>query len=143
MKKPTKEDAEILLRMFQTQSSPQNFEAGTWFFKEFSAKDYEEFKSKYPVGSDGFSNVGTVLSSFETAGALVSHGLLNENLYFDVSGIEFAWQKIGHIMSDWQKDTDPALWENAVWLAERQKEWKKKVWKPGLKWKLAARSSSK
>ena len=136
MKKPTKEDAEILLRLFEVFSTPQQFESGMWFMKEFSAKDYQEFKSKYPPSSPEYSHVTDVLSAIETAGALVSHGLLNEDLYFDTSGIEFLWQKVRHIIPDWQKDTTPALWENAVWLAERQKLWKKKVWKPNLKWKM-------
>ena len=29
-----------------------------------------------------------------------------------------------------------ALWENAVWLAERQKQWSKTVWKANLAWKM-------
>jgi len=137
MKKPTKEDADLLLELFSVSNTPQDQEAGMWFTKEFSAKDYEEFKSKYPTGSAEYGKILIVLSSLEAAGALVSHGLINENLYFDMSGIAFLWEKIGHIIPDWQKDSDPALWENAVWLAERQKQWKKKVWKPNLKWKLA------
>jgi hypothetical protein len=104
--------------------------------KNFSAKDYKEFKSRYPVGSPEYGHVIDVLSTFETAGVLVSHGLLNENLYFDASGLGFVWDKIGRVIPEWQKETSPALWENAVWLAERQKQWMKKVWKPNLKWKM-------
>ena len=136
MKKPTPQDAEILLELLGTFDTPQMQEAIQWFMKDFSAKNYQEFKSKYPPGSDAYSKVGRILGSFELAGTLISHGLLNENLYFDTSGIGFVWMKIGKIIPGWQKDTDPALWENAVWLAERQKEWKKNVWKPNLDWKL-------
>lgn len=136
MKKPTKRDAELLLKLFETFNTPRMEEAGTWFMKEFSAKDYKEFKSKYPAGSQGYNNVGMMLSEYETAGVLISHGLLNENLYFDASGIEFAWKKVGHIIPDWQKEVSPAIWENAVWLAKRQKQWKRDVWKPNLKWKI-------
>ena len=135
MKKPTREDAELLLQLFETFNTPQQNESGMWFTKEFSAKDYEEFKSKYPVGSKEWGRVGDVLGSLEMAGVLISHGLLNENLYFDASGVEFIWGKIGHIIPEWQKDAGPAIWENAAWLAERQKQWKKKVWKPNQKWK--------
>lgn len=137
MKRPTKEDAEILLRLFQTFNTPQQYESEAWFMKEFSAKDYQEFKSKYPMGSPGYMHVVGVLSSIETAGMLISHGLLNENLYFDATGgVEFIWNRVKHIIPDWQKEAGPALWENAVWLAERYQDWQKKVWKPNLKWKI-------
>jgi hypothetical protein len=135
MKKPTRRDAEILLKLMETFNTPQQQESGQWMMNEFSAKNYTEFKSKYPENSKEYGHVGNVLSAFETAGVLVSHGLLNENLYFDTSGIEFIWNKVGHLIPAMQKETSPALWENAVWLAERQKRWKKKVWKPNLKWK--------
>jgi len=136
LKRATTKDAEILLKMFDTIGTPQMQESMMWFTKEFSAKDFAEFKSKYPMGSDGNMHVSRVLGSLEIAGVLISHGLLNENLYFDSSAIEFMWTKLEKIIPGWQKEAGPALWENAVWLAKRQKQWKKDVWKPNLAWKL-------
>ena len=135
MTRATTKDAEIFLRLMDLLNTPQMQESGKWFMKEFSANDYEEFKTKYPMGSEGYTNVSVMLASLETAGVLVSQGLLNENLYFDASGIEFIWTRLEKIIPEWQKDAGPALWENAVWLAERQKQWKKDVWKPKLAWK--------
>ena len=139
MKKPTQEDAKLLLMLNQSLNTPSQRDAGMWFMKEFSAKDYADFQAKYPVGSKEWGYVGDVLSFFETAGVLVSHGLLNENLFFDASGIEFVWKKVEHIIPAWQKADDPAIWENAVWLAKRQRYWKKNVWKPNQKWKSSTR----
>jgi hypothetical protein len=102
-------------------------------------KDYKEFKAKYPEGSQEHTNLSRVLSSFEVEGVLVSHGLLNENLYFDTSGIGFVWDRLAPVVASWRKEVSPMLWENAVWLAERQKKWSKDVWKPNLKWKLKAK----
>jgi hypothetical protein len=136
--KPTREDAELLLKLMQTQNTPENNEAMNYFMREFKApKNYKKFKSKYPPGSQGFDAVSRVLGNFETAGVLVSHGLLNENLYFDISAIGFLWPELAPIVSGWQKEAGANLWENAVWLAERQKWWLKNVWKPGMKWKTA------
>lgn len=136
MKQATKHDAEILLSLYQTFNTPQMRESMNWFAKDFSAKDFKEFKTKYPMHSAGAEHVSRILTEYEVAGALVSHGLLNENLYFDVSGIGFAWEKLGPIIAGWQKEAGPQLWENAVWLAARHKKWLKNVWKPNLKWKL-------
>ena len=138
-KKPTKRDAELYLNMMRAMSTPQMDQAWTWFMKDFKAKDYKEFKAKYPEGSQEHTNLSRVLSSLELEGALVSHGLLNENLYFDMSGLGFIWGKLAPVVTGWRKETSPALWENAVWLAERQKKWSKEVWKPDLKWKLKAK----
>jgi hypothetical protein len=141
MTKPTVKDAEILLKLYSTFDTPQIEKSMTWFMKEFSAKDYKEFDSKYPRGSDGNMHVGRILATLEIAGVLISNGVLNEDLYFDSSGIEFMWEKLGKIIAGWQKVAGPALWENAVWLAERQKQWKKDVWKPGLAWKMKPQKS--
>jgi len=135
MKKSTTEDARLMLEMFRGFDTPENNAAMKWFMKEFSAKDYKEFKKKYPRGSDGLGYVSRILGQFEIAGVLISHGHLNENLYFDMSAIGFLWPRFENIIPGWQKEAGPALWENAVWLAECQKKWAKEVWKPGLKWK--------
>jgi len=139
MKRATKQDAKLLLGFIHTFDTPEMKEAMNWFHEEFSADDYKEFKSKYPKGSPGLRHVGTMLSKYEVAGALVSQGLMNEDLFFDVSEIGFVWEKLGKVISGWQKEASPQLWENAVWLAERQKKWQKEVWKPNQKWKLKAR----
>ena len=135
MKKPTKDDAEVFLMLMESQRDPRSEEGMRWFMTEFDAKDYGEFKQKYPPNSEGYRHIGRMLGSFETAGMLVSHGLLNENLYFDASGIGFVWPKLEKIVAGMQKEMGPALWENAAWLAGRQKQWAREVWKPGLAWK--------
>lgn len=134
-KRPTKRDAELYLELVQTFNSPRTREAHEWFAKEFTAKSYKEFVSKYPMGSKEFGYLSTILAEFEVAGSFISFGLLNEDLYFDNSGIGFSWERLEPVVTGWRKAARPQLWENAVWLAERQKRWTKSVWKPDLKWK--------
>jgi hypothetical protein len=133
--KPTKDDAEIFLKMMDSFRTPATEQAMRWFMVEFNADDYNDFMTKYPRESEGYLNIGRILGQFEMAGVLVSHGLLNENLYFDASGIGFVWPKLEKIVLGMQKEMGPALWENAAWLANRQKQWANEVWKPGLAWK--------
>lgn len=135
MKKPTKDDAKIFLKLMESFRDSQAQEAMRWFMRDLGVMEYAEFKQKYPHDSDGMRHVGRILGEFETAGVLVSHGILNENLYFDASGIGFVWPKLEKIVAGMQKEMGPALWENAAWLASRQKQWAKEVWKPGLAWK--------
>lgn len=136
MAKPTKQDADLLLKLVELFGHGERREAGRWIMTEFAAKDYAEFKKKYPEGSPEYLKVTDVLGFFETAGVLVSNGLLNEDVFFDLSfGLSMVWKKLGPIVAGWQKATGPSLWENAAWLAKRQERWQKKVWKPNLKWK--------
>lgn len=136
MEGPTTEDAKIILKLMELGQSDVQRDASRWVMSEFSAKDYAEFKQKYPEGSVESQRVSRVLGFFETIGVLVSHGLLNEDLVFDLSfGLDPIWEKLGPILPGWQKATMPALWENAVWLQKRYVAWRKNVWKPGMKWK--------
>jgi hypothetical protein len=135
-KNPTKEDAALLIQLLKmNNNNPQMENAMKWFDKDLNAKTYAEFKEKFPEGSEGNQYFNMILGNYELAGVLVSHGLLNENLYFDMSPIGFIWEKVAPIVEGARKEMSPQLWENAVWLAERQKKWLKTVWKPNLAWK--------
>ncbi len=132
--KPTKEDARLLLQLVELGQNEFSREARRWFFTEFSANDYDAFIGKHPRGSIEYGRVLHILQFFETAGVLVSHGLLNEDLFLDLSfGLTPFWEKVAPIIPGWQKATSPALWENVVWLANRYETWRKKVWKPKVK----------
>ena len=78
----------------QTFRGPESDEAMQWFMSEFNVKDYDDYKSKYPGNSAEHRSIGKILGQFEVAGVLVSQGLINEDLYFDTSGIGFAWSKL-------------------------------------------------
>lgn len=137
MNKPTNQDADVLLKLVELAGSPRSQEARDWLMKDFDAANYEEFKTKYPEGSVEYNHVTTLLGFYETVGVLVTHALLNEDLFFDLNfGLTPTWKKLGPIVTGWQKATSPALWENAVWLAERNETWAKNTWKPGLTWKM-------
>lgn len=134
--KPTKDDGILLLQYIQTVQTPEMDDVYKWFMDDFKAKDYKEFKAKYPHGSAGTTNFNRLLTTFELAGVLVSHGVLNEDLFFDLTPLPFFWPRIEKIVAGMREESGPILWENAVWLAERHKVWAKEVWKPNLEWKL-------
>jgi hypothetical protein len=132
--KPTKEDARLLLQLVELGQNEFSREARRWLFTEFSAQDYDEFIKKYPRGSIEHGRMLNILGFFETVGVLVSRGLLNEDLFFDLSfGLEPVWEKVAPIIPGWQKAASPALWENVQWLANRSATWRKKVWKQKVK----------
>jgi hypothetical protein len=130
--KPTREDAELYLKLFQLFP----LQAWLWLSTAFSVRSYEEFTKKYPRESEGFGKVVQLLGFYEVAGALVSHGLLNENLFFDAPfGLEVVWERLRPVIAGWRSAAGPGAWENAAWLANRRDVWVKTVWKPNQAWK--------
>ncbi|HEV2138922.1 MAG TPA: hypothetical protein VGR53_08770 [Nitrososphaerales archaeon] len=108
-----------------------------WLLKEFKASNYDEFIARYPPGSDGYDQVARLREFFETVGVMITHGLLDENLFFDISyHISAVWERLGPVILDWQEKINPVIEENMAWLARRYEVWQKEVWKPDMKWKL-------
>ncbi len=134
--RPKTEDANVLMQLGEGFPMKQY----EWFVANFHPKDYKEFNEKFPEGSSGRSQVIELLGFYELAGVLITQGLLNENLFFDIGyGISLIGNRISPVIKGWQKAVNPSLWENADWLIKRHAAWMKKVWKPNLKWKRQAR----
>ena len=83
MSKPTQKDAEMLLKLYELNFSDNLFDAGIWYRREFDVKSYEEFKEKYPVGSEEFRKFLRYGMLCEVLGVLADNGLLNTDMYFD------------------------------------------------------------
>jgi hypothetical protein len=124
--KPTKEDADLLLRVFAIMRSDEDFKKAMWWYLEqLDEKSYEAFKKKYPIGSEGRRNFMIFAGYWEVLGTLVNNGLLSEDLLFDMFGIQ--WQKAEPIVHGMRKDSKiPRLYENFEVLAKKFAEWEKK-----------------
>jgi len=124
--KPTKEDADLLLRFFGIMRSDEDLKkAMGWFFNELDVKNYTAFKKKYPPGSEGYRNFGVVAGYYEVLGTLVNNGLLSEDLVFDMFMVP--WKKAEPIVHGIRKDMkEPRFYENFEVLAKKLPEWEKK-----------------
>ena len=126
MSKPTKADAELLLRLFAIMRSDEDFKrAWWWFYEELDVKSYRAFKKKYPMGSEGCRNFVVVANYWEVLGTLVNNGLVGEDLVFDMFAVP--WKKAEPIVHSIRKDMKiPRLYENFEVLAKKFPEWEKK-----------------
>ena len=127
MSKPTKEDATLLLQLIGvTIAKEENKKAMTWVYLEFGEKSFDDFITKYPMGSEGFNNVMTVASDGELVGVFVNNELLSEDLIFDLYG-SLLWEKLGPIIQDMRKLTNkPRLFENYEICAKKYQIWAEK-----------------
>ncbi|HEV1997715.1 MAG TPA: DUF4760 domain-containing protein [Candidatus Dormibacteraeota bacterium] len=131
MPAPTSEDAHIYLQLLDMVQQPHLAAASEWVLSEFEAAGYRELEQKYPRGSAERSHLVSVLGFYESVGALVSHGLLHEDLFFDAPFMfELVWPRVEPLILDWQKSSkDPSVWENVVWLARRSESWRASTWR--------------
>ena len=127
--KPTHEDAKVLLELLEATQTDNFQKARNWWFGNLSVENpmpYEEFKQKFPEGSEGHNSFGLVSSFFETAGVLVKYGLLHEDLFFDRFLIDPYWKSAKTIVRGERSEYDPLIAENFEWLARRAPVWRRK-----------------
>ncbi len=127
MSKPTKEDAALLLQLMAVWgANKENLKAYLWIYQEFDEKNYDDFKTKYPMGSEGYRNIMTLASNGELVGVLVNKDLLSEDLVFDLFG-SMLWEKVEPIVLGMRKDANmPRLYENYEVFAKKYQMWAEK-----------------
>lgn len=127
MSNPTKEDAALLLQlMTYFAANEKNSIASNWTYEKFNEKNYDDFKSKYPVGSEGYKNIRRVASNGELIGVLVNKDLLSEDLVFDLFG-SMLWEKLEPIIHGIRKEAKmPRLYENYEVCAKKYQIWAEK-----------------
>ena len=81
--KPERSDVELLLRLLELFLSEPLRKARNFWRTIPDGLTFAELTEKYPQGSEGIEHIDTVLAFWETVGALLKKGLLNEELAFD------------------------------------------------------------
>jgi hypothetical protein len=120
-------DSYLIMELSKLRFSPKVDDAFNWISYQFQAKDYLEFKEKYPRGSPERRAFSAVCNFFELCGTLVLRGLLSEEVFFEIGfGLNIAWQKVKGIMKGYRAETDPRLYENFEALYMRNLEWNEK-----------------
>lgn len=96
-----------------------------WFLDEMNAKSYKEYHEKYSAISKGKSHFIAVCGFFELSGTLISHGLIEPDIFFDIFNPSPFWHKAKPIV-DGMRETRPHIYENFEMLNEKRNNWKKK-----------------
>ena len=127
MPKPTKEDAALIIQIFGIGAADAEYQkAIMWFFAEMNEKNYDDYKKKYPMGSEGFQNFMKISSYMELVGTLVNREVLSEDLVFEMWG-DGDWEKAKPIIYGMRKDLAmPRFLENYEILVKKYPEWAEK-----------------
>lgn len=93
--KPTHEQAQLHLQVYDLRREARLREARDWFVKNYFVETLEDWMRIAAPGTDTGALAMMVLSYWEQACALLNYGLLHEDLFFETSGEFFGvWERV-------------------------------------------------
>jgi hypothetical protein len=114
------QNTQTLLNLYRIYDSHR--EAVLWFLEDFDANSYEEYAEKYSGASIGRSHFIAVCGFFELSGVLVSHKMIDQDLYFDMFNPTPFWQKARFVLEG-MRIKRPHIYEKFESLSDRRIKW--------------------
>jgi hypothetical protein len=115
--KPTHEQAQLHLQVFEQRREARLRQARDWFAKNYFADNWPDAMKAAAPGTEGGTNFMMVVSYWEQACALLNYGLLQDDLFFETSGeFFFVWERIKPTIAEGRQQ-----WANKQFLANMEK----------------------
>ena len=93
--KPTYEQAQLHLQVYDQRREAKLRQARDWFFKNYHVTSLDDVMRIAPMGSETGAFASMVISYWEQACALLNYDLLHEDLFFETSGEFFGvWEMV-------------------------------------------------
>ncbi len=94
-KKPTPAQAQLQLQLYDLRREAKLRQAREWFVQNYFVDSWEDSNRIAPFGSQEGTYLIMVLTYWDQACALLNHGLLHEQLFFETTREFFAvWERI-------------------------------------------------
>ena len=102
--KPTHEQAQLHLQLYEQRREARLREARDWFFKNYFVSTMEDSMRIAAPGTDNGALAMMVFSYWEQACALLNYGLLHEDLFFETTGEFFGvWERVRPVIEEGRK----------------------------------------
>jgi hypothetical protein len=123
--KPTYEQAQLHLQVYEQRRETRLREARDWFFKNYWVNTMEDSMRVAAPGTENGALVMMVFSYWEQACALLNYGLLHEDLFFETSGEFFGvWERVRPVIEEGRKMfSNPGFLTHLERAAGRYEEW--------------------
>ena len=109
MRKPTADDARLLLELYEVRRESELRRARAWFLTQFKPADWQEIKTRYLSHSDEDRWFRMVISYWEMVGTLVNRGALHAELFFDHTGEDVVtWERCKSWIAGARADIRPS-----------------------------------
>jgi hypothetical protein len=93
--KPTYEQAQLHLQVYEERREAKLRQARDWFFKNYHVETVEDAMRLAAPGTENGALANMVLSYWEQACTLLNFGLLHDDLFFSTSGEFFGvWELV-------------------------------------------------
>jgi hypothetical protein len=93
--KPTHEQAQLHLQIYEMRREEKLRQARDWFFKNYFAETFEDSMRIAAPGTEGGTFFIMTATYWDQACALLNYGLLHEDLFFETGGEFFGvWERI-------------------------------------------------
>jgi len=97
--KPTHEQAQLHLQVYEMRREAKLRQARDWFFKNYFADNLDDAMRIAAPGTEGGAFAMMVFGYWDQACALLNYGLLHEDLFFETSGEFFGvWDRVKPIV---------------------------------------------
>ena len=99
--KPTHEQAELHLQVYDLRREARLRQARDWFFRNYRVDTFDDTMRIAAPGTDEGALAMMVISYWEQACALLNYGLLHEDLFFETSGEFFGvWERLKPVVAE-------------------------------------------
>src|SRR5215467_4762419 len=97
--KPTHEQAQLHLQVYDLRREARLRQARDWFFKNYFVDSLDDARRIAAPGTESGALAMMVLSYWDQACALLNYDLLHEDLFFETSGEFFGvWERVKPIV---------------------------------------------
>jgi hypothetical protein len=123
--KPTYEQAQLHLQIYEQRREAKLRQAREWYFKNFFPANFEEAMKLAPSMSENGAFFNMVVSYWEQACAFLNYGLLHEELFFETSGEFFGvWERLKTgIQEGRERFANKQFAANLEQAAQRYEKW--------------------
>lgn len=128
MRKPTHEDAELLVRLYEIRRDPELRRARQWFLHEFKPGEWSEIKARYMSFQDEDRWFRMTISYWEMVAAMVNRGILHPDLFFDHTGEDVvSWERCKPWIAGARADIRPSYLIQFERMVAAHQEYRKVV----------------
>ncbi len=123
--KPTFDDANLLLRLYELRREEKMRAAREWFAQNFHFHSLEEFVQKCPPNSSMNAYARMVASYWDMVASFITGGILNQELFFQSqTELLFVWQRMRGLIPEMREAyKNPHLYENLESVATAYIKW--------------------
>lgn len=123
--KPTHEQAQLHLQIFEMRREARLRQARDWFFKNYIVENLDDAMRIAAPGTENGAFAMMVLSYWEQACTLLNYGLLHDELFFQTSGEFFGvWEMAKPVIPAFrEKFVNKLFLANLEKAAQRYETW--------------------